>query len=161
MNRVGGKNCHFYLIEERNLPSLSKLGLWITVQVNILPMSTVTPSLANSTAASSPMPQSPATRSASPSKEDVKIVSSSERDAAANGADVDGQERAADPKKVVEELKEEGQHDPEVSAHQRDTMQCLCVACLFGSRVDCTKLTPNIPLFLSMLLYCNLLLCLY
>lgn len=123
-------------------------------------MSTVTPSLANSTAATSPMSQSPSTRSASPSKEEVKIVSSSERDAAADGADVDGQEGIADPKKVVEELKEEGQHDPEVSAHQRDTNQCTCVACLFGSRVDCSKLTPNVPLSLSMLLYCDFLLCL-
>ncbi|KGB77139.2 helicase [Cryptococcus deuterogattii R265] len=79
-------------------------------------MSTVTPSLANSTAASSPMPQSPETRSASPSKAEVKIVSSGDRDAAANGADVDGQEGTADPKKAVEELKEKGQHDPEAAA---------------------------------------------
>lgn len=138
MNRVGDKHCHLHLVKARNLP-LSKSDLWIAVQVNILLMSTVTPSLANSTAASSPMPQSPATRRTSPSKAEVKIVSSGDRDAAANGADVEGQEGTADPKKAVEELEEKGQHDPEVSARQRDTKQCICVACLFGSRGYCLR----------------------
>lgn len=69
----------------------------------------------------------------------MKIVSSGDRDAAANGADVDGEEGIADPKNAVEELKEQGQHDPEVSARQRDTKQRICVACLFGSRGYCLR----------------------
>ncbi|WVQ76464.1 hypothetical protein IAR50_006132 [Cryptococcus sp. DSM 104548] len=71
-------------------------------------MSTVTPSLANTTAASSPMPASP---SASNEEEGVKIASSK----VALDAQV-GQEETDEDNQMVEQMVKEVQDDPEASA---------------------------------------------